>query len=138
MVPGLGEITGAAKAGSRIGLRTLANGRAAELAGAADAKAKTDPVKEGVKKQRNKPPAPSPQAGGRPHSFIERSGPKGKYTTHNGDGTFKQFRGSGKSRGDIPRPNVKENVINRSPDGREFLGKGRVRPVRPGETPSGN
>lgn len=43
--PSLGETTGAAKAGSRVGLRTLANGRAAELAGNAT---------KGTQLQRNK------------------------------------------------------------------------------------
>ncbi len=54
---------------------------------------------------------PNPNAEGSPHTVIEAPGPGGKYTTFNGDGTFKQYRGSGKDHGGIPRPNVKENGI---------------------------
>lgn len=59
-------------------------------------------------KQRNKPPAPAVEAQGRPQSIIERPGKDGQYTTHNGDGTWKQYRGTGQDHGNIPRPNVKE------------------------------
>ena len=88
-------------------------------------------------KSRNKPPPPMPEAEGRPHSIIEEPGKDGQYTTHNGDGTSKQYRGSGRDHGGIPRPNVKESGKNVAPDGREFVDKGRVRPVGPGETPGG-
>ncbi|NEQ42466.1 MAG: hypothetical protein F6K00_02445 [Leptolyngbya sp. SIOISBB] len=87
---------------------------------------------------RNRPPGPLPEADGYPHTIIERLGPDGQYTTHNKDGTWKQYRGAGKAHGNIPRPNVKETSINRSPDGTEFISKPRVRPARPEEIPGGN
>ena len=96
----------------------------------------TQPVN--VKKQRNKPPAALAEAEGRPHTIIEKPGPKGQYTTHNGDGTFKQYRGEGKDHGNIPRPNIKENTINRAPNGKEFVGAPKVRPVKPNEIPGDN
>ena len=77
------------------------------------------------------------EAEGRPHSIIERPGTDGQYTTHYGDGTWKQYRGSGQDHGGIPRPNVKEAGTNDTPDGREFVDKGRVRPPRPDEMPGG-
>jgi RHS repeat-associated protein len=86
-------------------------------------------------KSRNKPPAPLKEAEGRPHSIIEKSGKDGQYTTHNGDGTWKQYRGSGQDHRGIPRPNVKETGKNITPDGRTFIDKGRVRPARPDEIP---
>ncbi len=43
--------------------------------------------------KRSKHPDPDSQAEGRPHTVIERPGPKGQYTTFNGDDTFKQYRG---------------------------------------------
>ena len=89
-------------------------------------------------KSRSKPPEPLLEAEGRPHSIAERSGPDGQYTTHNGDGTWKQYRGSGQDHGGIPRPNVKEAGRNLTPDGREFIDKGRVRPPRPDEIPRGH
>lgn len=92
-------------------------------------------VPEGAGKQRNKPPAPLKEAQGRPHSIVEKSGSKGQYTTHHGDGTWKQYRGSGKPHGNIPRPNVKETGINQAPNGKRYVGKPRVRPVRPDEIP---
>ena len=89
----------------------------------------------GTPKQRNKPPAPDPDANG-PHSTIERSGPDGQYTTHNGDGTWKQYRGSGQDHGGIPRPNVKETTLNTRPsDGAQIPSKPTVRPPRVEETP---
>jgi len=86
-------------------------------------------------KSRNKPPVPLKEAEGRPHSIIEKSGKDGQYTTHNGDGTWKQYRGSGQDHGGIPRPNVKEAGKNVTPDGGEFIDKGRVRPPRSDEIP---
>jgi hypothetical protein len=86
-------------------------------------------------KPRNGPSEPDPLAKGYPHSIIERPGLEGQYTTHYGDGTWKQYRGSGKDHGGIPRPNVKEVFINKSPDGREFRGKPQVRPPTPDEIP---
>ncbi len=59
-------------------------------------------------KKRSSTPGPDPKAEGRPHTIIEKPGSQGQYTTYNEDGTFKQYRGSGKSHGNIPRPNVKE------------------------------
>jgi RHS repeat-associated protein len=88
-------------------------------------------------KARNMPPSPLKEANGRPHSIIERPGKDGQYTTHYGDGTWKQYRGSGQDHGGIPRPNVKEAGKNVTPDGREFVDKGRVRPARPDEIPGG-
>lgn len=90
-----------------------------------------------VGKARNKPPLPLKEAEGRPHSIIEKPGKDGQYTTHYGDGTWKQYRGSGKDHGKIPRPNVKEAKKNVTPDGREFIDKGRVRPPHPDEIPGG-
>lgn len=58
----------------------------------------------------------------------------GQYTTHNGDGTFKQYRGSGKPQGDIPRPNVKQNVLHDTPKGPR-PGKSTVRPANIDEIP---
>jgi len=100
-------------------------------------------VKEGrqevreERKQRNAPPGPDPAASGRPHSRIERSGPDGQYTTHNGDGTYKQYRGSGQDHGNIPRPNVKETHLNTAPNGQQYPSKPEVRPARPEEIPGG-
>ncbi|WP_068470539.1 polymorphic toxin type 24 domain-containing protein [Candidatus Protochlamydia phocaeensis] len=67
--------------------------------------------------KRNTHADPDPKAEGTPHTVIEQSGFEGKYTTFNDDGTFKQYRGSGKSHGNVPRPNVKENQINETPNG---------------------
>lgn len=78
-------------------------------------------------KQRNKPPAPLKEAEGRAHSIVERPGSKGQYTTHNEDGTYKQYRGEGKPHGGIERPNVKETKLNKAPNGKKFLGKPTVR-----------
>ncbi|MFH4288981.1 hypothetical protein WAJ05_19235, partial [Acinetobacter baumannii] len=72
---------------------------------------------------------------GRPHSIIERSGKDGQYTTHNGDGTWKQYRGSGQDHGNIPRPNVKETKLDYAPNGTAYPGKPQVRPPRPDEIP---
>ncbi|MDI5995226.1 polymorphic toxin type 24 domain-containing protein [Pseudomonas sp. MDMC216] len=94
-------------------------------------------IRGSPRKGRNKPPEPLPEAEGRPHSIIERPGRDGQYTTHNGDGTWKQYRGSGQDHGGIPRPNVKEAGKNTTPDGREIIDKGRVRPARPDEIPRG-
>jgi len=88
-------------------------------------------------KSRNKPPRPMEAAEGRPHSIIERPGVDGQYTTHYGDGTWKQYRGSGKDHGNIPRPNIKEATKNTRQDGRVFIDKGRVRDPEPDEYPKG-
>ncbi|WP_121100941.1 RHS repeat-associated core domain-containing protein [Litorimonas taeanensis] len=87
------------------------------------------------KKNRSTRPDPLEEAEGRPHSIIEKPGPDGQYTTHNGDGTFKQYRGSGKDHGDVPRLNVKENKLNEAPNGQKFPGKTEVRPPFPDEIP---
>ena len=87
---------------------------------------------------RSRPPDPLPEANGYPHTIIEKPGPDGQYTTHHEDGTWKQYRSSGKDHGKIPRPNVKENRINRSPDGTEFISKPRVRRAEPEDIPGGN
>jgi RHS repeat-associated protein len=86
--------------------------------------------------KRSTPPCPNPFAQGSPHTTIEGFGPGGQYTTHNGDGTFKQYRGSGKPHGPIPRPNVKENQNNPSPSGPK-PGKPIVREPKPEEIPKG-
>jgi hypothetical protein len=88
------------------------------------------------KKSRNKPPAPLEEAENRPHSRIERPGKKGQYTTYNGDGTSKSYRGTGKSHGKITRPNVKESVVNINQDtGEKFINGFRVRKPKPEEIP---
>jgi filamentous hemagglutinin len=69
-------------------------------------------------------------------ALADISTASGQYTTHNGDGTFKQYRGSGKPHGGIPRPNVKENTINNSPNG-PIPGSPTVRPAQPEEIPKG-
>jgi RHS repeat-associated protein len=79
---------------------------------------------------------PDAAAEGSSHTVIEQTGPNGKYTTFNPDGTVKQFRGSGKSHGGIPRPNIKENTINESPKG-PLPGRPTVRPALPEEIPGG-
>ena len=91
-------------------------------------------LKKGIGKSRNKPPGPLKEAEGRPHTNIERPGRDGQYTTHNGDGTYKQYRGSGQDHGGIPRPNVKESVPNVAPNGKVYYGD-QVRPALPGEVP---
>jgi RHS repeat-associated protein len=101
-------------------------------------KATSKSVAKGTGKSRNKPPSPLRKAEGRPHSIIEKSGKDGQYTTHNGDGTWKQYRGSGQDHGGIPRPNVKEAGKNVTPDRRTFVDKGRVRPPTPNEIPGGS
>lgn len=75
------------------------------------------------------------EAEGRPHSIIERPGKEGQYTTHNGDGTWKQYRGSGSRDHGFPRPNVKEAGENFNPYGERFIDKGRVRKPHPYEIP---
>jgi RHS repeat-associated protein len=87
-------------------------------------------------KSRSSRPDALPEAEGRPHSIIEKPGADGQYTTHNGDGTFKQYRGSGQDHGGIERPNVKENNLNTNPNtGEQFPGKSTVRPPNPDEIP---
>lgn len=87
-------------------------------------------------KSRSSRPDALPEAEGRPHSIVEKPGADGQYTTHNGDGTFKQYRGSGQDHGGIERPNVKENTLNTNPNtGEQFPGKSTVRPPNPDEIP---
>ena len=87
------------------------------------------------KKSRNAPPSPAPEANGAPHSIIEKPGKDGQYTTHYGDGTWKQYRGSGKPHGNEPRPNVKETVVNENKiTGKKYIGD-TVRPPRADEIP---
>lgn len=85
-------------------------------------------------KSRSSRPNPDPRAGGSEHSILEKPGYYGQYTTHNGDGTFKQYRGSGKEHGEIERPNVKENKLNNSPKG-PMPGKPEVRKPKAEEFP---
>jgi filamentous hemagglutinin len=87
--------------------------------------------------KRNKPPSPNPQAEGNPHTIIESPGKDGQYTTHNGDGTYKQYRGSGKNHGPVSRPNIKETDSNTLPDGSKKTGNPSVRKPRPDEIPKG-
>ena len=121
-------------------LRDIAKKKAKDAA-KKQAKSSKSKAKSGGKackrKGRNKPPSPLEEAEGRPHSIPEKSGKNGQYTTHNGDGTWKQYRGSGQDHGGIPRPNVKETGKNVTPDGREFIDKGRVRPPKLDEIPGG-
>ncbi|MCL1132690.1 polymorphic toxin type 24 domain-containing protein [Shewanella sairae] len=91
-------------------------------------------------KSRSSRPAPLKKAEGRSHSIVEKSGKDGQYTTHNADGTFKQYRGSGKDHGNVPRPNVKTNEgnVNVNPKtGESFPGKTDVRPAKTEEIPGG-
>jgi len=91
-----------------------------------------------VLQRRNREASPlshSKQRKGAPHSIIERPGRDGQYTTHQGDGTHKQYRGSGKDHGGMPRPNVKESVKVKTPDGEELIDRGRIRPPKPNEIP---
>ncbi len=71
----------------------------------------------------------------KPHTIIERPGAKGQYTTYNGDGTSKQYRGSGKDHGGIARPNVKETTTHTGPDGKKSTTE-IVRPAKPEEIPT--
>lgn len=87
--------------------------------------------------KRSSRPDPDIRAGGNPHTIIQVPGSEGSYTTHNGDGTYKQYRGSGKPHGNIPRPNVKETKNNPSPSGPR-PGKPEVRKPTPDEIPKGN
>ncbi|MDO5651414.1 MAG: polymorphic toxin type 24 domain-containing protein [Moraxella sp.] len=85
-------------------------------------------------KSRNKPPAPDPQAKGYPHTIIEKVGRDGQYTTYNEDGSWKQYRGSGKPHGNIEKPNVKELSMNEY-DGKKYPSKPEVRYPREDEYP---
>ncbi|MGY3803744.1 polymorphic toxin-type HINT domain-containing protein [Pigmentibacter ruber] len=88
------------------------------------------------KKKRNAPPSPASEANGAPHTIIEKPGAQGQYTTHFGDGTWKQYRGSGKDHGNVPRPNVKESVVNiDEKTGKIFMNKPVVRPAELNEIP---
>lgn len=88
-----------------------------------------------AKKSRSKPPAPLPNAQGRPHSIIERPGRDGQYTTYDGNGHWKQYRGSGQDHGGIERPNVKQSTEHIAPDGKVYFGTPVVRPPNPSEIP---
>lgn len=90
------------------------------------------------KKSRSGRPDPLEEAEGRPHTIIERPGPEGQYTTHNGDGTWKQYRGSGQDHGGIPRPNIQKTTLNQAPNGKVFVGKSKVRLPHPDEFTGGN
>ena len=84
--------------GAMIGAALVVAGRAALPVAPVLAKSAVKEVQQEIKgerKQRNAPPGPDARAEGNPHSRIEREGADGQYTTHNGDGTFKQYRGSG-------------------------------------------
>ncbi|HEX4708155.1 MAG TPA: RHS repeat-associated core domain-containing protein [Candidatus Udaeobacter sp.] len=70
----------------------------------------------------------------KPHTIIERPGAKGQYTTYHGDGTSKQYRGSGKGHDGIPRPNVKETTTHTGPNGKQSTTE-IVRPAKPEEIP---
>ncbi|MEE7546290.1 hypothetical protein HF319_03870 [Xanthomonas sp. Kuri4-1] len=127
-------------AGAVIGLALVTVGRTLMPAVPVATKVAIKEVKQEIReerKQRNKPPGPDPAAEGRPHSRIERPGSDGQYTTHNGDGTYSQYRGSGRDHGDIPRPNVKETKLNTAPDGKQYVGKPEVRQPRLDEIPRG-
>ncbi len=93
----------------------------------------TEP-RENTQDKRNTNADQDPRANGDPHTVIEQAGPGGKYTTFNEDGTFKQYRGSGKPHGNIPRPNIKENELNETPNGPK-PGKPTIRPAKPDEIP---
>lgn len=86
--------------------------------------------------KRSSCPDPDSRAAGNPHTIIQVPGIAGSYTTYNGDGTYKQYRGSGKPHGDVPRPNVKETKNNPSSIG-PIPGKPTVRPAKPEEIPKG-
>ena len=105
------------------------------IQGAIDAVFKTTNFDETSLEKRSSHPDPDPLAEGNPHTIIQIPGASGSYTTHNGDGTFKQYRGSGKPHGDIPRPNVKENTNNPSPSGPR-PGKPEFRKPRADEIPT--
>ncbi|NML34247.1 hemagglutinin repeat-containing protein, partial [Paraburkholderia antibiotica] len=125
---GAGMLSGGSVAGYGAGNTTLNSGNDANSESAGDSSGSSG-------KSRNKPPAALPEAGGLPHTIIERPGPDGQYTTYNSDGTSLQYRGSGQDHGGIPRPNVKETSANVAPDGTVFVGKGVVRPATPNEIP---
>ena len=84
--------------------------------------------------KRSSRPNPDHAAEGNPHTIIQIPGATGSYTTHNGDGTYKQYRGSGKPHGNIARPNVKEIKNNPSPTGPK-PGKPEVRKPTTDEIP---
>lgn len=79
------------------------------------------------RKSRSGRPDPLEEAEGRSHTILEKPGREGQYTTHNEDGTWKQYRGSGKPHGDIERPNIKEVSLDTVPDGRTVISKSKVR-----------
>jgi RHS repeat-associated protein len=85
---------------------------------------------------RSTPPAPLPEAGGRPHSIVQEPGPEGRYTTYDEHGPLKQFRGDpgGRPHGGIERPNVKE-WSRPTVDGNTRAGRPTVRPANPEEIP---
>jgi RHS repeat-associated protein len=87
-----------------------------------------------VQESRSKPPAPLPEAKGRPHSIPDG---KGGYTTYpDGEANNgKQYRPDGKPHGEVGRPNVKEWKPNpQNPNG--GTGERIVRKPTPDEIPS--
>lgn len=135
--PSMAELAKASKEG-RLKEFSQSVDRQNEAALGALTKAKNvpDSAVANVAKSRNKPPAALPEAKGTGHSIIERPGKSGQYTTHNGDGTWKQYRGSGQDHGSIPRPNVKETGLNTNPNtGKTYISKPEVRLPRPNEYP---
>ncbi len=87
-------------------------------------------------KQRNKP-----KEEGVPNSSEiqsrDKSGKIDKYTTYNEKGEMvKEYRGSGKDHGNIPRPNVKEPKTNTNPKtGEQFQNGYQVRKAQKNEIP---
>lgn len=112
----------------------VSNGRDASIKNNGDPSKIGDDASKATK-QRNKPPEPLKEAEGRPHTIVEKKGENGQYTTHNGDGTYKQYRGEGKPHGNIERPNVKETKNNTNPKGETYPGKPKVRPAKEEEIP---
>ncbi len=90
----------------------------------------------GSKPQRNKPK----QEGVPNSSEIQSKSTNGtttKYTTYDKNGKIvKEYRGTGKDHGDIPRPNVKEPKFNVNPKtGEQFQNGYKVRKPLPEEIP---
>ncbi|HFT1684982.1 TPA: hypothetical protein ACHV9H_004196, partial [Providencia stuartii] len=89
------------------------------------------------RKSRSGRPDPLEEAEGRAHTIIEKPGRDGQYTTHYEDGTWKQYRGSGKPHGDIGRPNIKETKIGIDKDGNRYINSSVVRKPTEDEYPGG-
>jgi hypothetical protein len=90
----------------------------------------------GEAKQRNKP-----KESGTPNSSEiqsrDKSGKIDKYSTYDQNGKIvKEYRGSGKDHGNIPRPNVKEPKYNLNPKtGEKFQNGYEVRKAKSDEIP---